>query len=204
MSASFSADGRLTSTADRAGIGKVWEVATCRLIGELHGHQRDQRHPLQCWRRQAADSKRRRHGELWRLDGNTFDTQFVMRGHTLHIYKAVWSPDERFIATASQDYFIRLWKGAREAPTLLGTHTEAVYDVAFSPDGAYFMSGSEHGKAHIYGARSALLTDRLLSLTQTRITRPPSDLGGSGTSDSRIHVNNPSMGKRGPAAAGPK
>ena len=100
-----------------------------------------------------------------------------MRGHTQHLYKAVWSPDERFIATASQDYSIRLWEGTTgRLLTVLGTHTDAVYDIAFSPDGAYFMSGSEDGTAHIYACEVCVPVDRLLALAERRITREPTAL----------------------------
>ena len=152
MTAAFSADGRLAVTAGGAGIAKVWEVVTGRLIGELNGHQGD-----------ISDIHFNSRGDrlltassdgtarVWRLDQSTVATEFVMRGHTQHLYKAVWSPDERFIATASQDHFIRLWEGrSGRLLTVLGTHTNAVYDVAFSPDGAYLMSGSEDGNgAHL-------------------------------------------------------
>jgi WD40 repeat protein len=178
MTASFSADGRLAATAGDAGIAKVWEVATGRLVGELRGDEGDisDIHFNSSGDRlltASSDGTAR----LWRLDRNAGETEFVMRGHTQHIYKAVWSPDERFIATASQDYFIRLWEGSTgRLLTTLGTHTNAVYDIAFSPDGAYLMSGSEDGTAHIYACEICASTDRLLSLAETRITRQPTDL----------------------------
>jgi WD40 repeat protein len=178
MTASFSDDGRLAATADDAGIAKIWEVATGRLVGELHGHKGDisDIHFNSSGDRlltAGSDGTAR----IWRLDRNAGETEFVMRGHTQHIYKAVWSPDERFIATASQDYFIRLWEGTTgRFLTVLGTHTNAVYDIAFSPDGAYLMSGSEDGTAHIYACEVCAPTNRLLSLAETRITRQPTDL----------------------------
>ena len=138
VAASFSADGRLAATADDAGIAKVWEVASGRLVGELHGHEggiSDIHFHSSGKRLLTASSDGT--ARLWRLDRNGVETEFVMRGHTQHIYKAVWSPDERFIATASQDYSIRLWEGSTgRLLTTLGTHTNAVYDIAFSPDGS--------------------------------------------------------------------
>jgi len=105
------------------------------------------------------------------------ETDAVLRGHSQSLYRAIWSPDERFIATASQDYLVRLWEGSTgRALTALGTHTNAVYDIAFSPDGAYLMSGSEDGTAHIYSCEVCASTDRLLPLAGTRICRAPTPL----------------------------
>jgi hypothetical protein len=46
----------------------------------------------------------------------------------------------------------------------------------FSPDGAYLMSGSEDGTAHIYACEVCAPTDALLELAESRITRPPTEL----------------------------
>ncbi|MGH7847484.1 MAG: WD40 repeat domain-containing protein, partial [Candidatus Binatia bacterium] len=176
--ASFCADGRLAATAGDDGIAKIWEVRTRKLVAELHGHAGS----ISDIRFNASGNRLLTAGgdgtaRIWRVDRNGGETGFVMRGHTQHLYKAVWSPDERFIATASQDYFIRLWEGSTgRLLAVLGTHTNAVYDIAFSPDGAYLMSGSEDGTAHIYACEVCAPTNRLLSLAATRITRQPTDL----------------------------
>jgi WD40 repeat protein len=113
-------------------------------------------------------------GRLWRTDGETLA---ILRGHTQHVYKAVWSPDDRFIATASQDSSIRLWEASTgRLLTIISTHNNAVWDVAFSPGGAYLMSGSEDGTAHIYACDVCTQTDSLLVLARERITRTPTDL----------------------------
>ena len=178
QAASFSADGRLAATADFAGIAKIWDVATRRLVTELRGHEGgiDDIHFNSKGDRlltAGSDGTAR----IWRLNGNTGEQEFVLRGHSQSLYRAIWSPDERFIATASQDYVVRLWEGSTgRALTALGTHTNAVYDIAFSPDGAYLMSGSEDGTAHIYACEVCASTERLLPLAESRITRAPTAL----------------------------
>jgi WD40 repeat protein len=177
--AAFSADGRLAATGDYGGLAKIWEVASGNLVAELHGHG-------DCINDIHFNSSGDRlltasydgTARVWQLAGRSaVATIFVLRGHTNAIYKAVWSKDERFIATASNDYRIRLWEGSSgRLLTVLGTHADAVYDVAFSPDGAYLMSGSEDGTAHIYACEVCAPTDRLLALAAARITRPPTDL----------------------------
>ena len=176
--ASFSADGRLAVTADFAGVAKIWEVATGRLVAELRGHEgsiNDIHFNANGTRLLTAGSDGT--ARIWRYNGKAVEMEFVLRGHSQSLYRAVWSPDERFIATASQDYLVRLWESSTgRALTALGIHTDAVYDIAFSPDGAYLMSGSEDGTAHIYACEVCASTDRLLALAESRITRAPTQL----------------------------
>ena len=177
--AAFSADGRLAATADWGGVAKVWEIASGNLVAELKGHTdsiNDIHFNSNGDRLLTASSDGT--ARVWQLDDRSpFTSVFILRGHTDALYKAVWSKDERFIATASNDYHIRLWEASTgRLLTLISTHADAVYDIAFSPDGAYLMSGSEDGSAHIYACEVCAPTDRLLELAAARITRPPTEL----------------------------
>jgi WD40 repeat protein len=178
QAASVSADGRLAATADSGGTAKIWEVATRRVVAELRGHEggiTDIHFNSNGDRLLTAGSDGT--ARIWRLHGNVAETESVLRGHSQSLSRAIWSPDGRFIATASQDYLVRLWEGSTgRALTALGTHTNAVYDIAFSPDGAYLMSGSEDGTAHIYACEVCASTGRLLALASARITRSPTPL----------------------------
>jgi WD40 repeat protein len=179
MAAAFSADGRLAATADSGGVAKIWEVASGNLVAELRGHAggiSDIHFNASGNRLLTASGDGT--ARVWRLDGRgAVATVFVMRGHTGGVARAIWSPDERYVATASSDYTVRLWEGSTgRMITAIGTHADSVRDIAFSPDGAYLMSGSEDGTAHIYACEVCAPTDRLLTLAATRITRPPTDL----------------------------
>ena len=176
--ACFSTDGRLAATADSKGIAKIWEVATRRLVAEARGHDggiNDIHFNARGDRLLTAGSDGT--ARIWRFEGKAAEADAVLRGHSQALYRAIWSPDERFIATASQDHLVRLWEGSTgRALTALGTHTDAVYDIAFSGDGGYLMSGSEDGTAHLYACEVCASTDRLLELAVSRITRPPTEL----------------------------
>ncbi len=69
-----------------------------------------------------------------------------LKGHTDAVYAAAYSPDGKFIATASFDNTLKLWDAAtgKEIKTYGGTagHTKQVIAVAFSQDGSTIASGS--------------------------------------------------------------
>jgi WD40 repeat protein len=77
-------------------------------------------------------------------------------GHTAPINSAVWSPDEKLIATGGDDRMIKLWdaENGRLLRTIVGTTNTSVHALAFSPDGR-FLAGSDFG-ARVVEAHNAI------------------------------------------------
>jgi WD40 repeat protein len=82
--------------------------------------------------------------ELWNLDSDEDDVCISLEGHTSSIWEVVFSPDGKFLASASSDYTIKLWDVSNNSciRTLSG-HTDNVFSISFSPDGHFLASGSE-------------------------------------------------------------
>ncbi|KAG8788918.1 hypothetical protein FRC16_001289 [Serendipita sp. 398] len=78
----------------------------------------------------------------------------TLRGHSREIFGVSYSPDGRYIASASRDQTIRIWdaeSGVTVGEPLKG-HTDSVNCIAYSPDGHHIASGSDDRTIRIWDA----------------------------------------------------
>ena len=85
---------------------------------------------------------------------------------------AVFSPNRKFVVTASQDSTARVWSASTgQSLAILRGHADWVYSAAFSPDGQSVITASQDGTARIYACEVCGSIEDLLTLAHTRITR---------------------------------
>jgi WD40 repeat protein len=77
----------------------------------------------------------------------------ILRGHSSGLGFAEFSPDGRFVVTASADETARVWNadGSGE-PVVLSGHTAPVSSAEFSPDGRFIVTASEDKTARVWHA----------------------------------------------------
>jgi glucose repression regulatory protein TUP1 len=82
----------------------------------------------------------------------------VFKGHTGRIRCIDFSPDGRFLASASYDHTVRMWL-VRDGSSKRLSYPNA-YDfnsIAFSPDGRYVAAGNDDKHLRIWNARTGHL-----------------------------------------------
>ncbi|MBI3421698.1 MAG: TIR domain-containing protein, partial [Acidobacteria bacterium] len=83
-------------------------------------------------------------------------------------WSAAYSPDGRFIVTASGDKTARVWNAAsgQEVAELKG-HTDSVTSPAYSPDGRFIVTASDDGTARVWNAASGQMVAELKGHTHS-------------------------------------
>ena len=121
FSLDVSNDGKLAAAAARDGSIKLINLVT-----------------------RQVDDLRDRFIKLWRTD---FTKEMQrLRGHTTYIPSLVYSPDEKFLASSSWDFTIKLWNITTESIlSSFGIEGTVAYSLAFSPDGQFIASGDSDG-----------------------------------------------------------
>jgi WD40 repeat protein len=86
---------------------------------------------------------------VWRADGQ--GEPVVLRGHEKDVESAAFSPDGKWVVTASGDSAARVWRADGQGePVVLRGHEKDVESAAFSPDGAQVVTASKDGTARVW------------------------------------------------------
>ena len=99
--------------------------------------------------------------------------------HTQRVQALAWSPDNKQLATATEDNQVHLWDAVTGNPILtLRGQAGPIHSVAWSPDGMQLAFAGSSGTIHIRDATRGYQIERaaaLLPRLDSRITALPSD-----------------------------
>ena len=100
----------------------------------------------------------------------TGEVQRTLAGHTNMLYKAIFSPDEKLIASSSRDRTARIWDIAtgRELHKLDGYRC-SVKAIAFSPDGTKLASSGNDGMLKLWDVKTGTELKSLVHINSADI-----------------------------------
>lgn len=83
----------------------------------------------------------------------TAGTLINFTGHADIVSAVAWSPDGKYIATASWDHTVQVWDASNgKLVFTYAGHTDIVYALAWSPNGKYLASGSGDNTVQVWDA----------------------------------------------------
>lgn len=105
----------------------------------------------------------------------------MLRGSKARLTSIAWSPDDRLVATTSDDGTARVWRTDRSAPPIvLDEHRGRVVDAVFSPDATSLATASEDATARVWqldgSNRTIVLVGHQAALTDIEYSRDGSQV----------------------------
>lgn len=148
----FTPDGRWIVTGSFDNTLRLWNAKTLEHSGTFTGHD-----GLVLTVAVSPDGSRLASGsldetiKLWDVpekpsakesDGDGLSPAAELKGHGERVGDVAFSPDGKFLASASADKTVRLWDLAENKQVrTLAQQTAAVYSIAFGPDGKTLLTG---------------------------------------------------------------
>ncbi|MEM7249349.1 MAG: protein kinase [Acidobacteriota bacterium] len=91
--------------------------------------------------------------ELWSVEEQRRER--ILEGHDDEVVELAFSPDQRWLASASLDGTVRTWRVSNGKPKLvLPAHPDRAYAVAWSPDGTRLATGANDDDLRLWDANT--------------------------------------------------
>jgi WD40 repeat protein len=149
----FSLDGSRLLMADHLGSNWWWTLET-GAVAPAGFH-----HPSKSWSINLSRDGERiltagsdGQARLWAVSDGRLLASFQ---HRANVHRAIFSPDEKHVATASDDHTAALWSSESFGQAVHSLrHPMAVKDVAFHPDNSLVVTACADGLARVWSVRT--------------------------------------------------
>ncbi len=112
------------------------------------------------WENREKEEQQRNLAKFW--NASTAQLVAELNGHSASVWSASYSPDGKYIVTASSDKTARIWNASTAQPIAkLEGHSASVLSASYSPDGKYIVTASSDKTARIWNASTAQLVTEL-------------------------------------------
>ena len=167
----FNPSGTLVATGDFCGRVEIWSVATGHRVGrpfdvggelsDIAFGTRDDRIAVASW-----------NGTVTVADALSGRILGQLTGDTSGVTSVAYSPDGRYIATASLDRTARIWDARTLRPLRVLTQPDPVDGVRFTSDGSRLVTWDTANTIRVWPACPDCESPKaLLALAATRVTR---------------------------------
>ncbi len=111
-------------------------------------------------------------GAVYVWNAKTGQQLSILRGHNAKITSIAFSPNAQFMATASYDGTLRLWRldDLNTLPIVFDDHDSWVTATIFSPDNKYVISGDKNGNIRLYPVEVELLVADFCPYLQRKLS----------------------------------
>jgi WD40 repeat protein len=189
----WSADGNRLATAASDGVIIIWEMPSGRILHRLVQTQPVQVNSVAFDPEGTSLASGDEDGKvaIWEVTSGQMKSSFT--AHVGPILKVAFSPGQGsgLLATAGLDRTAKLWDAQNGKILFDFPHTNAVTDVAFSPDGKRVATASLDKKVKIWEVSSGelLLTiSHSAEVTSVAFGPPDGKILAAATSDHRVHL----------------
>ncbi len=137
--------------------------------------------------------------QIWQQGGsNNWQNLIILRGHTGQVTTAAFSPDDKFIATASHDGKAIIWDATTGqmsqmiGPAMPQPFTQSLADIDWSPDGTLVaVANMSDNHAYVWDVRTLKLIRSLNRFTSDVMSvsfSPDGKYLAAGSKDSQVRV----------------